>query len=96
MKPQAGFGCVPRKRSPRDQSYSKSVPREKIVPGPREDGDLTLEGVEVEETEASPGETREALRILARWLARAALEMEKSRKSPKPREKQVRNPAILP
>ena len=66
---------------------------ERIVPGHRNDGDLVLE--EVEETEASLGETREALRILARWLARAALDQEKSRKSRKPREIQAQNPALF-
>ena len=94
MKREAGRGDP--QRSPRGPSYSRSVPREKIVPGRREDGDLALEEVDVGETEGSPGETREALRILARWLARAALEREKSRKSRKPRDIQVRNPAFFP
>lgn len=73
LKPEAGLGSVPQGRSPRRQSYRKASTREKIVPGPRKDGDLVLEEVFVGESPGPASYHREGLRILARWLARAAL-----------------------
>ena len=75
--PSAGDGGP--ERPGRSPKVHKAVPGHSS-PGPREGGDLALE--EVQGTEASPGETREALRILARWLARAALEKGRSPQIP--------------
>ena len=80
MKLEAGFGSVPRGRSPRGQSYRKASTREKVVAGPRKDGDLAMTEVIAEGGPSQKVQTVESLRLLARWLARDVLKKEKSRK----------------
>ena len=96
MKPQAGFGCVPRGRSPHGQFYRKASTREKVVAGPRKDGDLAMTEVIAEGGAFKEVQMVESLRLLARWFARAALKEKKGRKSPQTRELRPRDSAFLP
>lgn len=81
-----GFGSKPRGRSPRGQSYQKASTREKFVAGPRKDGDLAMTEVTTGGGAFQDVQMVESLRLLARWMARAALKEKKGRKSPQVRE----------
>ena len=96
MNWESGFGSEARReRFPHDPSSSRSVRRDRVVAGGRRDGDLDLDEIVVEH-DRNPVQLRESLRILARWIARAAIDEQESRNSGKTRDLPPRSPALFP
>ena len=97
MKRGTGLRGAPRLvRTPRDPLYSRATRRGRLAAGGGEqDGVLILNEVGPPH-DGNPAEICEGLRLLARWIARAAVDQHQCPNRRKTRELSPRNSALLP
>lgn len=98
MKRGTGLRGAPRLvRTPRDPLYSRITRRDRVVvaAGGAQDGALILDEFDPC-ADGNPVQIHDGLRLLARWIARAAVDPGGRPKRRKTREKPPRNRRFLP